>query len=132
MCKYKHTSDTATASEFSLNTNAAQSTSITLKSRNNISPSSSVGRHATNISSSLFPVSTQTTIDPLPSISNTEEMEIKPGIAEMIREEERVSVNVNFCFLFYLFKIYPKRLKNVLNSFDLTESYRHTNTCKMK
>lgn len=88
----KNTSDTATASEFTINTNAAQSTSVTQKSRNNISPSSA-GRHATNIGTTLFPISSQSTVDPLVSISNTEDLEIKPGIAEMIREEERVSLN---------------------------------------
>lgn len=88
------TSDTTTASattnEFSINANATQSTSVTPKSRNNISPSSTGGRHAPNISTSLFPIS-QTSVDPLTALSNNEEMEIKPGIAEMIREEERVS-----------------------------------------
>lgn len=81
------TSDTATASEFPINTTAAQSTSMTPKSRNNISPSTVVGR---KISTSLFPISSQTITDPLASLSTTEELEIKPGIAEMIREEERV------------------------------------------
>lgn len=82
----------ATASEFTINANATQSTSVTPKTRNNISPSSAAGRHASNINTSLFPISSQTSADPLVALSNNEDLEIKPGIAEMIREEERVSL----------------------------------------
>lgn len=92
MCVNTNTSDTVTANEFSVNTNAVQSTSALPKIRNNISPSSTAGgRHATTVGTTLFSISTQPTVDPLATLSNTEEMEIKPGIAEMIREEERVS-----------------------------------------
>lgn len=96
------TSDTVTSNEFSISTNTAQSgVSVTPKNRSNLSPLSSsssaaaaaaaAGRHATNMSTQLFPIATQSSVDPLASLSNAEDLEIKPGIAEMIREEERVS-----------------------------------------
>lgn len=56
------------------------------------------GRHATNISTPLFPIPAQPSADPLASLSNAEELEIKPGIAEMIREEERVSRFMHLLF----------------------------------
>lgn len=80
---------------------------MTSKNRSNLSPLSSsssaaaaaaaaaaavaAGRHATNMNTPLFPIATQSSLDPLTSLSNADDLEIKPGIAEMIREEERVS-----------------------------------------
>lgn len=87
---------------------------MTPKSRNNVSPSSSTsatpaGRHTTPINTALFPISTPTTADPLASLSNAEDLEIKPGIAEMIREEERVSLRQIWIFRHYLFsRWYPR------------------------
>lgn len=76
--------------------------------RNNISPSSTAsGRHGTTIGTTLFPISSQPTVDPLASLSNTEDMEIKPGIAEMIREEERVSL---ILFILHSFLFLVKRM----------------------
>lgn len=68
------------------------------KNRADVSPTSSSGRQASGMNTPIFP---QTSIDPiaLTNLTNADEMEIKPGIAEMIREEERVS----FSFQYYYF-----------------------------
>lgn len=74
---------------FSINATAAHAT--TTKHRNNVSP---LGRHSANLNTPIFPISTQSPVDPisLSTLSTTDDLEIKPGIAEMIREEERVSM----------------------------------------
>lgn len=103
--------DTGAANEFSIGTNASQSTiSVSAKGRNNLSPSSTssssaaaaAGRHTSNINAPLFPISGQSPVDPLVSLPNSEDLEIKPGIAEMIREEERVCF-VHVLLLFFFF-----------------------------
>lgn len=69
-------------------------TSVSTLHQQNTSPT--VG-HQSNASTPLplFPMSTQSSIDGISlqslGIPNPDDMEIKPGIAEMIREEERVS-----------------------------------------
>lgn len=95
------TPELAAAPNFTINATGAHSTT---KHRNNVSP---LGRHSSNLNTPIFPITTQSPVDPisLGSLSNADELEIKPGIAEMIREEERVSMalfltSIEYDFLF--------------------------------
>lgn len=82
---------------FCYSSNTQSTSGATKTTRNNASPSSSSGRRTSGMNTPIFP---QTTIDPitLSNLSNNEDLEIKPGIAEMIREEERVSEKKKFSF----------------------------------
>lgn len=91
-----HQTPTPDGTNFSINT--APSTPNVKRQNNSTSPSS-VGHHSSsNIQTPIFPLAPQAAIDAMGlsslNIPHTEEMEIKPGIAEMIREEERVSLSI--------------------------------------
>lgn len=78
--------------------NASSTAHATSKHRNNVSP---LGRQPSGLNAPIFPITAQSPVDSiaLGSLANTDDLEIKPGIAEMIREEERVSMALFFCLL---------------------------------